>query len=291
MGKLTEGRCSKQSDISGSYSLLPITEFVYSLEQNAQLNGYSIQGTTFLRPRSWTHPPFCAECAKRLVCDGSDRAWYSNMVLPPFPTADLLMGRTLMESILRQEGERHSEFPSREKRHQDITPVHCLFWVEDAPQVDKNDDDEVVAFVNRFVTCEMPSEDDTEIYEIVSGVQRHSKRHSKSCKKRGTPCRFNFPRPPSSRTFITRRKTETGKDDGNRESPEHSMNVNDIIDRELAEAIVKKVKDILLDPEANFQSADDLFASMGINQELFEAAYIRMTKKTTFVLKRKPRCQ
>ncbi|KAI4899975.1 hypothetical protein NFI96_003455, partial [Prochilodus magdalenae] len=175
------------------------------------------------------------------------------------------------------------EFQQRGSPH-----VHCLFWVENAPQVDKNDDDEVVAFVDRFVTCEMPSEDDTEIYEIVSGVQRHSKRHSKSCKKRGTPCRFNFPRPPSSRTFITRRKTETGKDDGNGESPEHSIIVHDIIDRELAEAIVKKVKDILLDPEANFQSADDLFASMGINQELFEAAYIRMTKKTTFVLKRKP---
>ncbi|KAI4883077.1 hypothetical protein NFI96_008887 [Prochilodus magdalenae] len=175
------------------------------------------------------------------------------------------------------------EFQQRGSPH-----VHCLFWVEDAPQVDKNDDDEVVAFVDRFVTCEMPSEDDTQMYEIVSGVQRHSKRHSKSCKKRGTPCRFNFPRPPSSRTFITRHKTETGKDDGKGESPKHSMKVNDIIDRELAEAIVKKVKDILLDPEANFQSADDLFGSMGINQDLFEAAYIRMTKKTTFVLKRKP---
>ncbi|KAI4872883.1 hypothetical protein NFI96_009167 [Prochilodus magdalenae] len=175
------------------------------------------------------------------------------------------------------------EFQQRGSPH-----VHCLFWVENAPQVDKNDDDEVVAFVDRFVTCEMPSEDDTQMYEIVSGVQRHSKRHSKSCKKRGTPCRFNFPRPPSSRTFITRHKTETRKDDEKGESPKHSMNVNDIIDRELAEAIVKKVKDILLDPEANFHSDDDLFASIGINQELFEAAYIRMTKKTTFVLKRKP---
>lgn len=35
-------------------------------------------------------------------------------------------------------------------------------------------------------------------------VQQHSKNHSKSCKKKGTVCRFNFPRPPSERTFISK---------------------------------------------------------------------------------------
>ncbi len=42
------------------------------------------------------------------------------------------------------------------------------------------------------------------MHEIVSSVQQHSKRHAKTCRKKGTTCRFNFPRPPSENTFITR---------------------------------------------------------------------------------------
>ncbi len=82
------------------------------------------------------------------------------------------------------------EFQQRGSPH-----THCLFWVENAPQVDRDDDDEVVAFVDRYVTCEIPPEDETEIHEIVSSVQQHSKRHAKTCRKKGTTCRFNFPRP------------------------------------------------------------------------------------------------
>ncbi|KAK7915392.1 hypothetical protein WMY93_011153 [Mugilogobius chulae] len=36
--------------------------------------------------------------------------------------------------------------------------------------------------------------------------EEHSQRHSKTCRKKNTVCRFNFPRPVSQRTFITRRK-------------------------------------------------------------------------------------
>ncbi|MGL5598111.1 MAG: hypothetical protein ACRDDA_08355, partial [Aeromonas sp.] len=61
--------------------------------------------------------------------------------------------------------------------------THCLFWVENAPQVDRDDDDEVFAFVDQYVSCEMPSEHDTEMYEIVSSVQQHSKRHLKTCRE------------------------------------------------------------------------------------------------------------
>ncbi|XP_070566454.1 uncharacterized protein [Ptychodera flava] len=87
------------------------------------------------------------------------------------------------------------EFQQRGSPH-----THCLFWVKDAPKVDKDDDVEVTSFVDTYVTCEMPSaENDEELYEIVNSVQKHSKRHSKSCRKHGTECRFNFPRPPSAR--------------------------------------------------------------------------------------------
>ncbi|XP_044191600.1 LOW QUALITY PROTEIN: uncharacterized protein LOC122969723, partial [Thunnus albacares] len=86
------------------------------------------------------------------------------------------------------------EFQQRGSPH-----VHCLFWIEGAPQIDKNTDEEVVEFIDKYVTCELPSDDDT-LLDIVSSVQTHSKRHSKSCRKKKTTCRFNFPKPVSSKT-------------------------------------------------------------------------------------------
>ena len=67
-----------------------------------------------------------------------------------------------------------------------------------------NADDEVVPFIDQYVTCDLPSPEDTELYDIVNTVQKHSSRHSKTCRKKNTVCRFNFPRPPSCRTYVTR---------------------------------------------------------------------------------------
>ncbi|XP_076872152.1 uncharacterized protein LOC143522233 [Brachyhypopomus gauderio] len=180
------------------------------------------------------------------------------------------------------------EFQQRGSPHS-----HCLFWVKDAPQIDKDDDNKVLAFIDHYVTCEMPSADDTEMNEIVSGVQQHSKRHSKTCKKKGTICRFNFPRPPSSRTFLTRRKTDNDKNVDDDKCGEQSISANNNqssprMEHDLADSILKNVRTTLLNTEANFESADDLFASLGINQETFEAAYQTISKKNSVVLKRKP---
>ncbi|XP_076870505.1 uncharacterized protein LOC143521483 isoform X1 [Brachyhypopomus gauderio] len=180
------------------------------------------------------------------------------------------------------------EFQQRGSPHS-----HCLFWVKDAPQIDKDDDDKVVAFIDHYVTCEMPSADDTEMNEIVSSVQQHSKKHSKTCKKKGTTCRFNFPRPPSSRTFLTRGKTDNEKNVDDDKCGEQSISANNNqsrpnMEHDLADSILKNVRTTLLNTEVNFESADDLFASLGINQETFEAAYQTISKKNSVVLKRKP---
>ncbi|XP_073696195.1 uncharacterized protein [Garra rufa] len=176
------------------------------------------------------------------------------------------------------------EFQQRGSPH-----THCLFWVENAPQVDRDDDDEVVAFVDQYVTCEMPSEQQQEMHEIVSSVQQHSKRHAKTCKKKGTACRFNFPRPPSKNTFITRNNqiddNENATDD---KTKDKNANTSKAISKELAETIMKKVRECLLNSDAVFDSVDSMFASIGINQEIFECAYNKMSKKTNVVLKRKP---
>ena len=103
------------------------------------------------------------------------------------------------------------EFQQRGSPH-----MHCLFWVKDAPKIDVHGHDAVCLFIDQYVTCALPSEsEDSELHNIVKNVQQHSKKHSKSCKKKGTVCRFNFPRPPSQRTFISTNeddKKEGGKD-------------------------------------------------------------------------------
>lgn len=81
--------------------------------------------------------------------------------------------------------------------------IHALFWVEDAPKLGKDSDEAVCDFINRYISCELPNkETDPELFEIVSSVQIHSKRHTKSCKKGKKECRFNFPQPAVSQTFV-----------------------------------------------------------------------------------------
>ncbi|XP_072563646.1 uncharacterized protein [Paramormyrops kingsleyae] len=120
----------------------------------------------------------------------------------------------------------------------------------------------------------MPEDD--EMHEIVCSVQQHSKRHSKTCKKKGTTCRFNFPRPPSNRTFLSSHKLGNAETDGKH------------LKKEVAAAIMKKVKHALLNTEANYDSVDSLFDAIHLNQEVFEAAYSRLTKNTSIILKRRP---
>ncbi|XP_039509525.1 uncharacterized protein LOC120464209 [Pimephales promelas] len=164
------------------------------------------------------------------------------------------------------------EFQQRGSPH-----VHCLFWVEDAPKLNDNDADNdpaVAEFIDTYITCETPPENDTVLYETVNSVQKHSTRHSKTCRKKNTVCRFNFPRPPSSRTFITR-----------------PINVDELKGKDgddTASAIIKKVK-TALNSDVNFDSVDAFFSSIGINQTIFEKAYNRCTKKKSIVLKRNPK--
>ncbi|XP_073688692.1 uncharacterized protein [Garra rufa] len=164
------------------------------------------------------------------------------------------------------------EFQQRGSPH-----VHCLFWVENAPKLNDHDADNdalVADFIDSYITCEIPPENDTVLYETVNSVQKHSTRHSKTCRKKNTVCRFNFPRPPSRRTFITRqRNTDESKGKG---------------EDTTASEIMKKVK-TALNSDLNFGSVDAFFSSIGINQTMFEKAYNECSKKKSIVLKRNPK--
>ena len=83
--------------------------------------------------------------------------------------------------------------------------AHVLIWIKDAPRVGKNTDEEVCNFVDKYINgripCDIPENED--IRELVQKLQTH--RHNACCRKLGkSKCRFNFPRPPSTRTIIAR---------------------------------------------------------------------------------------
>ena len=86
------------------------------------------------------------------------------------------------------------EFQQRGSPH-----AHMLIWVKNAPQVKDSNSEEVSHFVDRYITCSVPDDDD-ELAELVKTVQKHS--HSAACRKPGKSCRFSFPRPPLGETTV-----------------------------------------------------------------------------------------
>ena len=60
----------------------------------------------------------------------------------------------------------------------------------------------LIHLINKWVSCSKSTKD-KKLNDIVSETQMH-KHTKKSCLKRGYGCRFNFPRPPSNRTMISR---------------------------------------------------------------------------------------
>ncbi|XP_063436532.1 uncharacterized protein LOC134717961 [Mytilus trossulus] len=161
------------------------------------------------------------------------------------------------------------EFQQRGSPH-----THCLFWVENAPKFGEDDIDDVITFIDKYITCEIPDEQkDKELHDIVMAVHQHSKKHSKSCKKKGTVCRFNFPRPPSTRTFIS----EPSDPDQDSED-----------DEKLAKEILSDLWEVIKKHEDENLDVSEIFKKIGLTQESFETYYRFITNRNTVVLKRQP---
>ena len=59
--------------------------------------------------------------------------------------------------------------------------VHMVIWIEKTPVLGYDKDEKVASFVDKYISCDVPSEsEDPELHEIVTSVQIHSKKHSKS---------------------------------------------------------------------------------------------------------------
>ena len=89
------------------------------------------------------------------------------------------------------------EFQMRGSPH-----AHCLLWVKDAPKIDKDPDDVMCAFIDKYITAVIPpvtSENEHHI-NLMNNLQKHT--HSEYCCKNKS-CRFGFPKPPATKTIIS----------------------------------------------------------------------------------------
>lgn len=83
------------------------------------------------------------------------------------------------------------EFQQRGSPH-----VHILLWIDGAPKLGQNSEEEIGSFINKYVTCKKnPS--------IPNLVNYQTHRHARTCRKKGKSiCRFGFPMPPLDKTLI-----------------------------------------------------------------------------------------
>ncbi|XP_062581095.1 uncharacterized protein LOC134242909 [Saccostrea cucullata] len=167
------------------------------------------------------------------------------------------------------------EFQQRGSPH-----MHCLYWIENAPNIDSDGEEVVCNFIDRYVTCAVPSEsDDFELRKSVLEVQQHSKKHSKSCKKKGTECRFNFPRPPSQKTFITSSQEEETTDECEKEAK-----LNKAYAKEILFSVWERVQN---EGDRNI-TTEELFDDLSLTQELYEEAHNMLSAKRSIILERCP---
>ena len=89
--------------------------------------------------------------------------------------------------------------------------IHGVLWLNDKEvghilneerqfdfdKVDENDpsQNQFIKFAEEWTSCALPK-DDKELYDKVKSNQMHN--HRPTCKKKGTFCRFNFPKLPSN---------------------------------------------------------------------------------------------
>lgn len=151
--------------------------------------------------------------------------------------------------------------------------IHCLFWIKHAPLYGKSPTNEVEAFINKYVSCRMPSAAaEPLLHEKVSQLQIHSKNHSRSCQKGKKSCRFNFPRLPSKATFISK-----PVDEADSIPPVRGYS-----------NAVKKLWDSFFHDTDHSLTIDEALHKAGITQQQLQDCVRQSTQKETIFLRRHP---
>ena len=153
------------------------------------------------------------------------------------------------------------EFQARGSPH-----AHCVIWVKDAPEYGVDHDSKVCDFIDQYVSCKLPNQDG-KLRELVLLLQQH--KHSSYC-KRNKSCRFNFPKPPSSKTLIAK----SSEDD---DDYVVAQNV----------AVLSKVQKLIAEGNTDM-SLDDLLDKAEVSESEYTQALEVSSKGNVVVLRREP---
>ena len=156
------------------------------------------------------------------------------------------------------------EFQARGSPH-----AHTIIWIENAPKFGTDPVEEVTAFIDRYQTCDNPS-DDTDLHEL---VQLQSHVHSSSCMRKGS-CRFGIPKLPSPMTLIS-------------SEPEED---NDRLEKlQAAKEIFTRITDMIKDIDTlENVTLEQLLHVCNIPMDKYIAALNTSKRGHTLVLKRTP---
>ena len=166
------------------------------------------------------------------------------------------------------------EFQARGSPH-----AHCLLWVEDSPQIDIDNDQDVCEFINQYcsgciiedwnnapldTTCD-------ELEAIVRRVQVH--KHNPMCRaNKKAKCRHSFPKIPSFQTVITRPDLHLDLTEEERKR-----------NAEIFSAVWKEIE------EDGSKSLKEICEKCSIDCEEYMKAVVTSDTSRTVVLKREPK--
>ena len=155
--------------------------------------------------------------------------------------------------------------------------AHGVLWIKDAPDPEKDRPEVICKFVDRYVQCSLPSpEEDPELHSLVNNLQRHT--HSHSCRKTGKLCRFNFPKPVSKDTLVSKLPVSDNL------SPQTLIEIRKQSQETLS--VVKTYVNNTTDVEE--MSLDNVLENCSLTSNQYHEALRNASKTTTLFLHRNP---
>ena len=165
------------------------------------------------------------------------------------------------------------EFQARGMPH-----IHGVAWIDkqwlkkefgiEGPLAENKE--KVTNLANLLTTCKIPK-DDENFADVVTMVQKH--KHTKSCKKYGTDCRFGFPKLPSEKTIVASPLPEDLDDESKAKL-------------EKCKTVLSDAKDLLLNLKDDEFTFDEFIAKLGVSKDDYHD-YLSITNRgKVLVLKR-----
>jgi hypothetical protein len=155
--------------------------------------------------------------------------------------------------------------------------IHVLIWIQDAPIVGEKPDSEVCEFIDQYITC-TPPDNDEELKQIVKEVQTHT--HSVACRKQGKACRFNFPKEPSFETVFAHSNKEIPKD--------QSTEIESTLKKVYAELNDDQKEMKSKTPTRTWRTLGEILEVVDVTSEEYMEVLRKSKNRSTVILKRQP---